>query len=158
MIWLIGFVALFFFLIAEPTRLLLSDIPRTDRDFQTARTLNHLLDRMKADIEQSHGLETATGEPNCPPAFAAIQKNRKIWYLFEDGQVRRAIGEELNKTATDQAQVWPLPYARFVWDIRGGNAVEISGWIERTVLGKNEKKFANSHIFYVKKFEPGATE
>jgi hypothetical protein len=147
MIWLTAFITLLFFLMVEPTRMLISDAPRQHRDFQTAASLNHVLNCLKTDIEAAKEIKTT--EPN---TLIIIDNDTTIAYHFDNEQIHRTAGNDPNATS-----LWTLPHSRLVWQVKNPNALQITGWLERTVLGQREKKFHNSHLFYVKGFQVGET-
>ncbi len=146
MIGLLAFIVLLFALTFSPMRTLLSDVPRQQRDFQTAASLNQMLSCLKSDIEAAKELKTAS-EPN---TLIIIEDNKTLTYHFDSIQIRRTSMDDPNETS-----VWTLPYSRLVWEVKNQNALQITGWLERTILGHTEKNFHNSHLFYVKGFQAG---
>jgi hypothetical protein len=149
MIVLLGLLVVFLAVMAEPMRILLAEIPRGNRDFQTAASLNHLLNSLKTDIEAAKELKT-TDDPN---TLIIIGNNGTTSYRFTEEQICRIADDN-----PDPASVWTLPHTRLIWDVKHQDAVEITGWIEKTMPGPSEKKFYNSHIFYAKEFERGQTQ
>ncbi len=149
MIVILGVLVLFFVLMAEPMRILLAEIPHGNRDFQTAASLNHLLNSLKMDVETAKELKTGD-DPN---TLIIIGNKSTILYRFTKEQVCRIADDN-----PDSAGVWTLPHTHLIWNVKHQNAVEITGWIEATVLEHGEKKFYNSHIFYTKEFERGQTQ
>jgi hypothetical protein len=146
MIVLIGVLALFFIVLAEPMRILLAEIPRGNRNFQTAVSLNHFMNSLKTDIEAAKELETGD-DPNI---LMIIANTGTTQYRFTEERVCRIADDN-----PDPAGVWTLPQAHLVWNVKKPNAVEMTSWIEATVSGRSEKKFYNSHVFYTKGFERG---
>jgi len=149
MLAILGLLVIFFLLMTEPMRTLLSDVPRGHRDFQTAASLEHLLNNLKNDIEAAKELKTA----NDPNMLIIVGSRKTITYHFADEQVRRMAGADPNS-----AGLWQLPDIHLVWEVKKQNSLQITGWLERTVLGQKEKKFHNSHIFYAKRFESGEVQ
>jgi hypothetical protein len=148
MIVILGVLVIFFALMAKPMRILLADIPCGNRDFQTAASLNHLLNSLKTDIEAAKELKTGD-DPN---TLTVIANKGTTLYRFTKEQVCR-----ITDDSPDFTDIWTLPHTHLIWNVKHQDAVEITGWIERTVAGHREKKFYNSHIFYTKEFERGQT-
>jgi hypothetical protein len=146
MLGMLVFFVLVFSLAFKPTRMMISDVPRQHRDFQTAASLNHVLDCLKTDIEAAKEL-TPAGEPN------TLVIDGSITYHFDNEHISRTNTNDPNATS-----LWTLPNSHLVWEVKNQNALQITGWLERTVLGKTEKKFHNSHLFYVKGFQSGEAQ
>jgi hypothetical protein len=149
MIVILGVLVIFFVLMAEPMRILLAEIPRGNRDFQTAASLNHLLNSLKSDIEMAKELKTG----NDPNTLIVIANTGTTLYRFTEEQVCRIADDNPDSTG-----VWTLPHTHLIWNVKHQNAVEITGWIKAIVSGHREKKFYNSHVFYAKGFERGQTQ
>jgi hypothetical protein len=145
---MLGFLVLIFTLAFKPTRIMISDVPRQNRDFQTAASLNHMLNCLKTDIEAAK--ELTTNEPN---TLIILEDEKTITYHFNDEQIHRMEGNDPNATS-----FWTLPHNRLEWEVKNQNALQITGWLERTLLGITEKKFHNSHLFFAKGFKPGESQ
>jgi hypothetical protein len=145
-ICLTAFLSLVLMLMNEPVRFMISDIPRQYREFQTAASLNHLLDRLKTDIEAAKEIQTTT-DPNILILFGS---NKTITYHFDNEQVYRITGDDPNTN-----NIWSLPDTNLIWEVKNQNALQITGWLNGTVIGQTKKKFHNSHLFYVKGFHTG---
>jgi hypothetical protein len=144
LIVLLGLIVLVLILAFKPIRVLISDVPRQHRDFQTARSLNHMFACLKTDIESAKKL-TAAGDPN------TLIIDGSITYHFDNDYVSRINIHDPNAASS----LWTLPHSRLVWEVKNQNALQITGWLERTVLGKTEINFHNSHLFYAKGFKSG---
>lgn len=146
MIGMLAFLVLLFSLTFKPTQTLIAEVPRQNRDFQTAASLNHMFNSLKTDIEAAKELNT-TDDPN---TLILVGSTKTVMYHFNDQQVYCTIGSNPNA-----ANLWTLPSARLAWEVKNQNTLVITGWLEKTVLGKTQIKFHNSHVFYVKRFQPG---
>jgi hypothetical protein len=149
MLGTIALLTLVFMLSNEPVRIMILDVPRQHREFQTAASLDHLLNRLKTDIEAAKELKTIN-EPNM---LIIISDTKTIAYHFDNKQINRMVGDDPNSTG-----LWTLPDSHLAWEVQNQNALQITGWLERTVMGQAQKKFQNSHLFYVKGFKPGETQ
>jgi hypothetical protein len=149
MIVLFGLLVVFLAVMTEPMRILLADIPRGHRNFQTAASLNHLVNSLRTDVEAAKELKTGD-DPN---SFIIIGNKGTAVYRFTKQQIFRIADDN-----PDPASVWTLPHTYLVWDVKNPNAVEITGWIEAIASGRREKKFYNAHIFYTKGFEREQTQ
>jgi hypothetical protein len=144
MIVILSMLVVFLAVMTEPMRILLAEIPRGNRNFQTAELLNHLLNSLKTDVEAAKELKTGD-DPN---SLIITGNKGTTLYRFTEEQVCRITDDN-----PDPAGVWTLPHTHLVWIVKNPNAVEMTGWIEAAVSGRHEKKFYNSHIFYTKGFE-----
>jgi hypothetical protein len=144
MLAILGLLVIFFVLMTKPMQILLADIPRGNRNFQTAASLNYLVNSLKTDIEAAKELKT----DNDPNILMVVANTGTTRYRFTKEQVFRIADD--NPEPTD---VWTLPHTYFVWNVKNPATVEITGWIEEKASGRCEKKFYNSHVFYTKGFE-----
>lgn len=139
------------FIFAGQFQTVVSDIPRTHRDFQSNVSVRHMLNRLQADIESANKLSFFKVNDNIYHDTVLIESDSvTIVYVFGADQVTKsemAEGEYLQK------DVWPVPHAVIKTDIwtrnDTGYALELQTGIERTVLGKNEKKLKNSFVYFV---------
>ncbi|MBM4102818.1 MAG: hypothetical protein FJ263_02045 [Planctomycetes bacterium] len=149
MILIISLLVVFLAVMTEPMRILLAEIPRGNQNFQTAASLNHLVNSLKMDVEAAKELKTGD-DPN---SLIITGNKGTTLYRFTEEQVCRIADDN-----PDPAIAWTLPQTHFVWDVKNPNALEITGWIEATISGRREKKFYNSHVFYTKGFEREQTQ
>ncbi len=150
MIWVTSLVVIFLLLINEPMRVLISDLPRNHRDFQTAQSMTHCMSRLKTDIEA--GRTILQRQETEDESIEIVGSGRTVTYLFKQDMIERVITNDPNDIEAQQSEQWTLPHVRWTWSVMDASSLRISCWIDRTVLGRNEKKFYNSHVYYIKGF------
>ena len=139
---------------AGPLRLLLADMPRLQKDFQTNVSVLDMLRQLRTDVDAAVKL----------PEAAANNKAGQQLLLIEtlEGVIRyKLTAEEIIRSKTDSYEnqklrdkdVWQMPNAKINWKLwkRNGKgyAIEVTTGIEHTILGHREKKLQNSHVFFV---------
>ena len=135
-------------------RLLMADIPRAERDLQTNVSTQHMLRRLRQDVEQANALLKYPGDERIAANLILIESgNDIICYEFNDDQV---IKSKMTPDLTSPGQTtetWSLSHAKINWKLwqhNGRNhAVEISTSIERKIEGNWKRKLQNSHVFFV---------
>lgn len=150
MIWMTSMVVIFLLFINEPMRVLISDLPRNHRDFQTAQSLTHCMGRLKTDIEAGRTLLQRQDAGDS--AIEIGSSGQTITYLFKQDMIERVIVNDPNDIEVQQSEQWTVPHGRWTWSVTDASSLRISCWIDRTVLGRYEKKFYNSHVYYIKGF------
>ncbi|MBL7214184.1 MAG: hypothetical protein ISS71_00750 [Phycisphaerae bacterium] len=134
-------------LATKPMKMLIADIPRANRDFQTWIQTQDMLRQLKNDVEQSTQIKIIDIDPRISSKLLYLQQSEKlVSYSLSDSQVLRQIDTSENS--------WDLPHVKINWQVWENDnmpyAVEITTWTERIVLNKTRKKFEQSSVYFSK--------
>lgn len=141
---------------------LITDIPGSYRVFQENTSVLNMLKQMRSDIDAAEQL---------PQSFAGLRTDDEllliksadgcIWYQLEEGKVLRGRLTETGRDIGEDKVAWSVPKAKVEWQVWRKNgaayAVEVRTHIKHNYRGWQQKKMANSHVYFVRAFE-GATE
>lgn len=137
------------FLLVKPTRALFVDMNHTQKDFNANSTVYDMLRKLEKDIESADSLRQDAADPN---ALLLEGSEGQIRYKFAGEKVTKTVVDKITKSNGGES-VWTAPHAVIkhrLWE-RGGKvyAVEVTKSIERKVLGRWERKLANSYVYFV---------
>lgn len=125
-------------------RTLLRDIPQVQKISQTNTTIQHLLARIRDDMDSATGI-SLSGDGR--KSFLLQRKNCIVRYQMTDNKVCRTVSDNSEGTKT-----WLLPYAVIDWIVRYkgglGYGLEIQTATEHIVDGRMRRNFAGSRIFF----------
>ena len=138
-------------------RTILSDIPRSYRVVQENTSLLSMLEQFHKDIDAAKELpESFAGHTADDELLLIKVTDGVIRYQLKDGQVLRHKVTNTQQGSAEQTKAWSTPHAKLKWHVwrkdANGYAVEVKTHIEHTVLGHQEKKMANSHLYFVGAF------
>jgi hypothetical protein len=129
----------------KPLRTFMSEIPRSARVCQSLNATQKALKQVKKDIEQSTQIVTLQDD-----TLILEYSDTQITYILTDGTITRRPG--LNPQ--DDEYTWQLPNIRLTADLwsqnNKPNALELMTWNQQTVLGKEQKQFKQSMVFFQK--------
>ena len=142
-------ITVLLFLLVRPTRTLFIDMNNTQRDFNENSTVYDMLTKLQEDIESADYVRQDPADPN---ALLLEGSEWQIQYKFAGEKVTKTVVDEITKSNSGDS-IWTAPHAVIkhrLWQ-REGNvyAVEVTKCIERTVLGRLERKLANSYVYFV---------
>lgn len=149
MLTICAILVVLLFLLVKPTRALFVDMNHTHKDFNANSTVHDMLRKLQKDIESADSLRQDPGDPN---ALLLKGSEGQIRYKFAGEKVTKTVVDKITKSNGGES-VWTAPHAvikQRLWQ-RDGKvyAVEVTKSIERKVLGKWEKKLANSYVYFV---------
>ena len=136
-------------LMVKPTRALFVDMNHMQKDFNANSAVYDMLTKFEKDIESADYVRRDAADPN---ALLLEGSEGQIRYKFGEGKVTKTTVDKITKSNSGDS-VWIAPRAvinNSLWE-RDGNvyAVEVTKCIERTVLGRRERKLANSYVYFV---------
>ena len=138
------------FLMVKPTRALFVDMNHMQKDFNANSTVYDMLTKLEKDIERADSLRQDPVDPN---ALLLEGNGRTVRYKFAEGYIKKYVIGNSQQTLNGKESLWTAPHAIIkhkLWEQEGVcYAVEITKGIERKVLGRWEKKLANSYVFFV---------
>ena len=149
MLTICSILTVLLFLLVKPTRALFVDMNHTHKDFNENSTVYDLLTKLQEDIESADSLRQDPADPN---ALLLEGGEGEICYKFAGEKVTKTVVDKITKSSGGES-VWTAPHAVIkhrLWE-RDGKvyAVEVTKSIERKVLGRWEKKLANSYVYFV---------
>jgi hypothetical protein len=117
-----------------------------------------MLKQMRRDIDAAEDL---------PESFAGRSSNNEvllircthtcICYQLKDGKVLRGRLTETGREIGEDKVAWSVPKARVEWRVwrknSTGYAVEVRTHIKHNYRGCQQRKMANSHLYFVRAFE-----
>ncbi len=131
------------------------DIPRGCRTANENTSVLNLMDSMRRDVTAATALPQSHAgyESDEQTLLVELSGGKVVCYEFKDAVARRLdLSGDANEPAESTAD-WSLPHsvlALQTWrDDDKGYAVEISTYVEHMVREHRQKKFANSHVFFV---------
>jgi hypothetical protein len=138
------------FLLVKPTRALFVDMNHTHKDFNENSTVYDLLTKLRKDIEIA---DYVMQDPVDPNALLLEDSGVQIRYEFTKEHIIKDVISNSETISSGGESLWTAPHAVIkhrLWQ-RDGKvyAVEVTKSIERKVLGKWERKLANSYVYFV---------
>jgi hypothetical protein len=136
----------------QPMRAMLLEIPQTNRDFQAWTQTMGMLKCLKTDIEQSTRIRVFEMDPRISGSLLYLERPEGlVSYSLENGQVLRQ--SALSNDTFGPSVSWVLPNVQISWRLwetnHGPYALEIRTWNQRISLGKNQKKFEQSCVYFL---------
>lgn len=149
----IGLFAVLSVMTAAPIRILLSEMPRSERDYQEYLVVNGMLKDMRSDIAAAQKLDIVE-DPFMDRRIIDIDKGREqITYDTWDGGVMRTVADrEPNSLMNRSIYYYDLPHLdmNIQTVLRDGQvaglAVETA--LERVVLGDSLRNFERADVFF----------
>jgi len=145
MLVIIVIIVVLMALSVRPMRTLISEIPRSARVCQSLNVTTAALGQLQDDIEQSTGI---TGLEN--GTFVLEHTAGTVTYTIADGRMTRSPG--LNPS--DAEYTWKLPHVKIETNLWNQDnkvyAVELTTWNQQTVLGREQKRFKQTSVFFRK--------
>ena len=132
---------------------LLDAIPRSYRVAQENTTVLNMLENMRQDIDKAKSLpDSFDGHIASDELLLIGSPDAVVCYQLKDGQVLRRRLTGTHENNAEATRVWSLPHAKVQWQVwrkdRTGYAVEVKTHIEHHPRGHQEKKMANSHLYF----------
>lgn len=136
---------------------LINDIPRSYRVVQENTTLLGMLKQMHRDIDTARQLpESFAGHHTDNKLLLIESKDGYMCYELKDGKVLRRSLTDAREGVREDTTVWSVPNAKVEWQVwrkdSKGYAVEVKTHIKHEVQGHQQKKMANSHLYFVRAF------
>jgi type II secretory pathway component PulJ len=142
----------------------ISDIPRSYRVVQANTSMLDMLETLRNDIAAAKGLPETFGQYKSGKKSLLIELSNGIYCyeLNDDEIIRRRLDEAVSGSYYEDKAVWPVTHGMIDWRVvrKDGHpyAVEVQARIEYKVRGNIQKKFANSHLFFVGAFREASRE
>ncbi|MCK5000005.1 MAG: hypothetical protein KAS23_10730 [Anaerohalosphaera sp.] len=136
-------LVVFIGLSVRPLRMIISEIPRSGRIYQTWNTTTEAIKQLKNDVEQCSRI---IGFDNGQLTLEHV--DNQVTYMFSDGKISR-------KASPDESEsVWSIPHVKVntqLWKNDSGHyAVEITTWNEQTVTDRKQKRLRQSFVYFQK--------
>jgi len=140
--------------LARLTTTTFRDIPWSYRMMQSNTSILNALKQMQKDVNAAKRFPESfnTYTTNNETLLIVLQEDT-ICYQLKDGKILR---QSLANTGADdyaKTMSWPVPKAKIEWKVwrknNKGYAVEVGTCIEHKCGDRVEKKFANSHLYFV---------
>lgn len=129
----------------RPMRTLVSEIPRSARVCQTLNTTTKALEQLKNDIAQAGRIRGFK-----EGVLTLEQDGGPVHYTLADGQITRRPGLQ----RSDAEYTWHLPDVKIETNLWNRNnqpyAVELTTWNQQDVLGREQRRFKQTVVFYRK--------
>ena len=130
-------------LIARPFRIMMSEIPRSAKIYQTQTTTTKVMKQLKDDIEKSRRIVDLQDN-----LLTLEHQDGRIRYTFSDGQISRQTSDN-NPEST-----WILPHVKVDTQLWKNNdtpyAIQITTWNQQTVLGRQQIRLKQSFMYFQK--------
>ena len=128
---------------ARPLRMMMTEIPRSGRIYQTQNTTTKAMKQLKDDIEKSRRIV------DLQDGLLTLQhQDGRITYTFSDGQISRL------ESGNDSESTWTLPHVKVntqLWKNEGTPyAVEITTWNQQTDSGRQQIRLKQSFVYFQK--------
>ena len=132
---------------ARPLRMMMTEIPRSGKIYQTQNTTTKVMKQLKDDIEKSRRIVDLQDN-----LLTLEHQDGRIRYTFSDGQIsRRAFGNDSEST-------WILPHVKVNTQLWKNNdtpyAVEITTWNQQTGTGRRQIRLKQSFVYFQKGLSP----
>ncbi|RKY04925.1 MAG: hypothetical protein DRP56_09495 [Planctomycetota bacterium] len=129
---------------AKPLRMMMTEIPRSGRIYQTQTTTTKVMKQLKDDIEKSRRIVDLQNG-----LLTLDHQNGRITYTISDGHIsRRASGDDLET-------VWTLPNVKINTQLWENNdtpyAVEITTQNQQTGTGRQQVRLKQSFVYFQKR-------
>jgi prepilin-type N-terminal cleavage/methylation domain-containing protein len=136
---------------------LLRDIPRSSAVVQENTTLLDMLRKMRKDIDTATGLPKSFAGRTTDDELLIIEgPDSVICYQLKDNEVLRYKLTEAQEDGNEDVRVWSVPNAVVQWHVwrsdGKGYAVEVKTYVRQKLRKKQQKKLANSHLYFVGAF------
>ncbi len=130
---------------AKPLRMMMTEIPRSGRIYQTQNTTAKVMKQLKDDIEKSRRIVDLQDN-----LLTLEHQDGRIRYTFSDGQISRQV------SGNDSESTWTLPHVKMntlLWENDDGPyAVEITTWNQQTGTGRQQIRLKQSFVYFQKGF------
>jgi len=139
-------------LLTKPMHQIISELPRSYKDYQTLTQTLHMLKHLQEDVEHSDHLSVIEMDPRISSNLLILkQAGGLVSYCLADGKVVR----QSNLPRDRKEDVWELPNVYLKWIVwkneQGPIALELAVWNERPILGQSKQKFQQTHVYFIKK-------
>ena len=129
-------------------RTLLRDIPVVQKNYQTNTSIQHMLNRMRSDVDTAQNISLSSDENK---SLLLKNSNTTVCYQLADRKLSRTVSDSPDKT-----EIWPLPDAVIKWNIRQkdgrGYALEVRTAVEYIINARKQRRLANSYMFFAGTF------
>ncbi|MBN1125775.1 MAG: hypothetical protein JXA82_12265 [Sedimentisphaerales bacterium] len=132
---------------------LIHELPSGLKDFNEYASLCHLLRQIEKDMQSGKQLPQTVDDHVAGPATLFIQTDKDlICYEQKENKIIRSILTRQEDPNQSEA-IWSVPHGVIQWNPRTMNeqlcAVEIQSHLHRKIEDRWEKRFANSHLFFL---------
>ena len=132
---------------AKPLRMMITEIPRSGRIYQTQNTTNKVMKQLKDDIEKSRRIVDLQDN-----LLTLEHQDGRIRYTFSDGQISRQTSDN------NSGSTWTLPHVKVNTQLWKNNdtpyAVEITTWNQQTGTGRQQIRLKQSFVYFQKGVSP----
>jgi len=127
----------------RPFRMIIAEIPRSNKTYQVWNTTTKAMKQLKADVEKSRRIVDMQAH-----LLTLEHQNGQIKYTFSEGQISRQI------SGSDSESIWTLPHVKVNTQLWENNdtpyAVEITTWNQQTVTGRQQIRLKQSFVYFQK--------
>lgn len=154
---LLSIITVLMFVTTGPTRTLIRDIPRLQKDIETDTVISNIVKTMSKDIEAATDAELI--EPDAEDAIGTLSlktDHGNIFYDFKDEQVMRSVS-----SVDEDPSIWKIKYGNINWQtnqIDEYKTVEIKTSIQRKIDGKVKNMLKKSHLYFIGAALPAGEE
>ena len=145
MLVIIAALVLLMALSVKPFRLMITEIPRSGKIYQTQNTTTKVMKQLKEDTEKSRRIVDLQDN-----LLTLEHQDGRIRYTFSDGQISRQV------SGNDSESTWTLPHVKMntlLWENDDGPyAVEITTWNQQTGTGRQQIRLKQSFVYFQKGF------
>jgi Sec-independent protein translocase protein TatA len=132
---------------AKPLRMMMTEIPRSGKIYQTQNTTTTVMKQLKEDIEKSRRIV------DLQDGLLTLERlDGRITYTISDGQISRQV------FGNDSESTWTLPHVKVNTQLWKNNdtpyAVEITTWNQQTGTGKPQIRLKQSFVYFQKGSSP----
>ncbi len=143
MLIIIAALVLLMALSVKPFRMMMTEIPRSAKIYQTQNTTTKVMKQLKDDIEKSRRIVDLQDN-----LLTLEHQDGRIRYTFSNGQISRQTADN-NPEST-----WILPHVKVDTQLWKNNdtpyAVQITTWNQQTVLGRQQIRLKQSFVYFQK--------
>jgi hypothetical protein len=113
-----------------------------------------MLRQMRKDIDTATGLpKSFDGRTTDDELLIVDRPDEVICYQLKEGQVVRYVLQDAQDDGDEDTRAWLVPNAVVQWHVwrsdGKGYAVEVKAHVRQKLRKKQQKKLANSHLYFV---------
>lgn len=154
---MLSIMTVLMFVTAGPTRTLIRDIPRLQKDIETDTVISNIVKTISKDVEAATDAELIGPAAEDAIGTLSLKTDQgNIFYDFKEEQVTRSVG------SIDEApSIWKIKYGNINWQIIQRDkfkTVEIKTSIQRKINGKLKNMLKKSHLYFVGAALPAVEE
>lgn len=148
---IVALLGLLMFLSVQPLRILLQEIPNFNEVMEQQTKLEGFFEVLQQDVQQAGSVYTFSADRRIGGDTLVLRgSGKQVYYKITSANVMRiATDSETGKTDSTK---WDFPHIQIQWDVYEFEdkpaGVEITSWYQKKYMGKEEKKFHRSNLFF----------